>query len=215
VPQIREAIDAVLQGRKDKAALEEQLSGLGEYLRQLEKWLDEQIERRLWDTTAAPAPVTPQKTKAPPPAWTLPVTLADEDQQDDPQQLEQPARSNVSPEEPPPSSSPMPTTEAPQEKSTRAPTVPAVLPDDPAAILSLLGLKGPQQLAIATVVIEHEIELPDDLKPGHLRGTIRNRQQNKARARGDKPPKSPQWDACNRFLKALQGWRANQRTLDS
>jgi len=76
-------------------------------------------------------------------------------------------------------------------------------------ILSVLGLKGFQQRAIAEAVLEHKIDLPEGLRPADLRVTIRKLQTDKARARGDKPPQHPKWDACNAFLTALRAWRAN------
>lgn len=45
-PQVREMIASVLKKRRDKAAIEEEL-------RRLELWLDSEIDRKLWDPTAA------------------------------------------------------------------------------------------------------------------------------------------------------------------
>jgi hypothetical protein len=94
----------------------------------------------------------------------------------------------------------------PQEPT---PTTPKTLPDTPEMILSVLGLKGFQQKAIAEAVLGYKIDLPEDLAPADLCRTIRKLQTDKAKARGDKPPQSPKWDACNDFLTALRAWRAN------
>jgi hypothetical protein len=115
---------------------------------------------------------------------------------------------------PPPS--PLPTTEAPQEESTRAPAVSAVLPDDSEQILSVLGLSGFQQEAIAEAVLElYGRDPPESLTPGKLRKDLRTRHKAevaKAKARGDAPPHEPaEWDACKNFVKALRALRAKQR----
>jgi hypothetical protein len=95
----------------------------------------------------------------------------------------------------------------PPQEST--PTTPKTLPDTPEMILSVLGLKGFQQEAIAKAVVEHKLDLPEDLKPADLRDTVRRLQKDKAQARGDKLPNPPGWDACDDFVKALRAWRAN------
>src|SRR5262249_16706598 len=102
----------------------------------------------------------------------------------------------------------------PPESSSPAPATPKTLPNNPEMILSVVGLKGFQQRAIAEAVVEHEIDLPEDIKPAHLRDTVNKLQKAKAQARGSKPPKPVKWDACNDFVKALRAWRANQRSLD-
>jgi len=88
------------------------------------------------------------------------------------------------------------------------PATPKILPDDPEMILSVLGLKGFQQEAIAKVVVEHKLDLPKDFKTADLRDNVRRLQKDKAQARGDKLPNPPSWDACDDFVKALRAWRA-------
>src|SRR5262249_31702076 len=74
-----------------------------------------------------------------------------------------------------------------------APATPKTLPDTSEMILSVLGLKGFQQEAIAKAVVEHKLDLPEDLKPADLRDTVCRLQKDKAQARGDKLPNPPGW----------------------
>src|SRR5262249_15365156 len=110
----------------------------------------------------------------------------------------------------PPASVPPP----PPESSSPAPATPKTLPDTPEAILSVLGLKGFQQEAIAEGVLEiYGRNPPESLTPGELRKDLRARHKVKvaeAKARGGTLPDEPaEWDACNNFLTALRAWRAN------
>jgi hypothetical protein len=84
-----------------------------------------------------------------------------------------------------------------------------MLPEDPEKILSVLGLKGFRQRAIAEAAVEFKIDLPEDIRPADLRETVRKLQKSKATARGVKPPDLPGWDAFDDFVKALRAWRAN------
>src|SRR5262249_45281099 len=106
------------------------------------------------------------------------------------------------PETPPP---------PPQEPT---PTTPKTLPDTPEMILSVLGLKGFQQKAIAEGMLEiYGRNPPESLTPGKLRKDLSARHKVKvaeAKARGDTLPDKPaKWDACDDFLTALHAWRAN------
>jgi hypothetical protein len=94
------------------------------------------------------------------------------------------------------------------------PTTPKTLPDTPEMILSVLGLKGFQQEAIAKAVPElYGRAPPESLTPGKLRKdltALHKVQAAKAKARGDAPPAEPAgWDACKGFVTALRAWRAN------
>jgi len=98
----------------------------------------------------------------------------------------------------------------PQEPT---PTTPKTLPDTPEMILSVLGLKGFQQEAIAKAVLElYGRAPPESLTPGKLRkdlAALHKAQAAKAKARGDAPPAEPaKWDACKDFVVALRAWRA-------
>jgi len=97
---------------------------------------------------------------------------------------------------------------APPSAQEPTPTTPKTLPNTPEMILSALGIRGFQQEAIAKAVVEHKLDLPEDLKPADLRDTIRKLQTAKARARGDTPPNPPGWDACDHFVKAVRAYRA-------
>jgi len=105
-------------------------------------------------------------------------------------------------------SPPPPESSSPERIDKVGPATPKTLPDTPEMILSELGLKGFQQEAIANAVIEHELDLPEDLKPADLCNTVRRLQKHKAQARGDQLPNPPGWDACDDFVKALRTWRA-------
>jgi hypothetical protein len=102
-----------------------------------------------------------------------------------------------------------PESSSPERIDKAAPATPKTLPDTPEMILSVLGLKGFQQEAIAKAVVEHKLDLPEDLKPADLCKSVHRLQKDKAQARGDKSPNPPGWDACDDFVKALRAWRAN------
>jgi len=113
-------------------------------------------------------------------------------------------------------------TEAPRKEALEeiaAPATSAVLPDDPAMILEVLGLKGPQQRVIAEAVRELHGRDPPALTTAKLKADVRTLHDikaAKARARGDTPLRRPPgWDACDAFVKALHAWRAKQRTPES
>jgi len=159
---------------------------------------------KIWPTIFPPTPAPPPPTKqeSSPPSSSLPSSLAQE-LRPTPVTLTEELRE-----------------ERPEEIAETAPAVPTVLPNDPAAILSLLGLKGFQQQAIAEAVRElYGREPPESLTAGKLRDDVKNLQKTKAakaQARGDTPLRRPPgWDACNNFVQALRAWRAKQRTVDS
>jgi hypothetical protein len=101
------------------------------------------------------------------------------------------------------------------EDAKIASTVPTILPDDPKAIVSLLGLSGPQQEAMARAMIEiYERDPPVDLDTKKLRIDLEawhRTETAKAKARGDTPPRQPpEWDARKQFIEALHAWRVKQ-----
>jgi hypothetical protein len=230
-PQVREMIALVLEKRTEKAAIEKELH-------RLELWLGSEIDRKLWDRSTAAAAL--EKIEPPP------VVSAEQAKPVSVPAISEPppAPSPPPPQEPtpiaqlveaalaaPPSPSPPSEQEsAPvipaeeQEKTEEAAgarsATPALLPDDPATILTVLGLKGFQQEAIAEAVLElYERAPPESLTPGKLRKDLQTRynaRAAKAKARGDALPHKPaEWDACNDFVEALRVLRAKQRTLDS
>jgi len=110
-------------------------------------------------------------------------------------------------------SPPPPESSSPERIDKVGPATPKTLPDTPEMILSVLGLKGFQQEAIAKAVLElYGRAPPESLTPGKLRkdlAALHKAQAAKAKARGDAPPAEPaKWDACKDFVVALRAWRA-------
>ena len=109
-----------------------------------------------------------------------------------------------------------PQEEGPEEIAEVAPAVPTVLPDDPAAILSLLGLKGPKQRVIAEAVPKlYQGNPPENLTPTQLCEAVNGLQNTRAQASGARasPSQMVKWDTGDRFVRALRAWRAKQRAL--
>src|SRR6516225_7477676 len=100
-----------------------------------------------------------------------------------------------------------PQEEGPEEIAEVAPAVPTVLPDDPAAILSLLGLKGPKQRVIAEAVPKlYQRNPPENLTPTQLCEAVNGLQNTRAQASGARasPSQMVKWDTGDRFVRALR-----------
>jgi hypothetical protein len=177
--------------------------------------------RRELDTLITPAPPTPPLSSPPPSSPPPPNPQPSSSSEPTPIALLIAATLAASAQPPAAPPAPEPAPVPPTEEVAGASSVtPVLLPDNATAILAALELEGFQQEAIAEGMLEiYQRNPPESLTPGKLHrnlGARHNVKAAKAKARGDPPPDKPaKWDACDKFVKALQAWRAKQRALDN